>query len=268
MKSILNKLFIISLLFISIMNINAQVTTPTAPTASAGELDAETLKKANDPMAHTKAFNVHNYIVPGIYSAPDNFENQLLLRYAQPIWKLLLRATLPVITASSPTEAPKTGLGDFNLFAIYSIDKGGNKFGIGPLITAPTGTNDLGQKKWQAGAALLAFLAKNHIFQTGSLLQWQMSFAGDKDAADVNLLTAQLFGMWQIGGGFYLRSTGIWSFDLTNGHYNIPLGLGLGKVLKVEGVVFNIFAEPQFSIAAHGAGQSRFQTFVGFNTQF
>ncbi len=234
----------------------------------AGGLDEETLKKANDPMAHTKAFNVHDYIISDIYGMPDVGQNQLLFRYAQPVGRFLLRGTLPVITSSAPSVSPSSGLGDFNLFAIYSVDKGGNKFGIGPLITAPTGTNGFSQEKWQAGVALLAFLAKNHVFQSGALLQWQTSFAGEKDARDIDVLTTQLFGMWQLGGGTYLRSTGIWTFDLENGNYNIPLGLGIGKVVKVDKVVFNIFAEPQFAVLSKGIGQSRFQTFVGFNTQF
>lgn len=234
-----------------------------------GELDAETLKKANDPMAHTKAFNVHNYIVSNIYGAPDAGANQLLFRYAQPLGKFLLRATLPVVTSIAPTAEPQSGLGDLNLFAIYSMNFDGNKLGIGPLITAPTASGDrFGQGKWQVGAAALAFFARNHIFQAGTLLQWQVDFAGDKDRAHVNLLTAQLFGMWQLGGGTYLRSTGIWSFDLEGKNYNIPLGLGIGKVIVIKKAVFNIFAEPQFSVYAKGSNQTRFQTFIGFNTQF
>ncbi len=234
-----------------------------------GGLDAEALKKANDPMADTKAFNVHNYIISSIYGAPDAGINQLLFRYAQPIGKILLRGTLPVVTVASPDVSPESGLGDFNMFAVYSVDKGGNKFGIGPLVVAPTATGDqFGQGKWQVGVAVLAFLAKSHIFQGGTLLQWQTSIAGDSDRTDVSLLTAQLFGMWQLGGGTYLRSTGIWSFDLEGSNFNIPIGLGVGKVLKVGSVVFNIFAEPQFSVLAKGTGQTKFQTFVGFNTQF
>lgn len=232
------------------------------------ELDEETLKKANDPMAHTKAFNVHNYIVSNVYGMPDVGQNQLLFRYAQPLGKILLRGTLPVVTSSAPDVSPESGLGDFNLFAIYSVDNAGNKFGVGPLITMPTGTNGFSQDKWQAGLAALAFFARNHVFQSGTLLQWEASFAGKDEAKDINLLTAQLFGMWQLGGGTYLRSTGIWSFDLEDGTYNVPLGLGIGKVIKVNKVVFNIFAEPQFSVLAKGEGQPRFQTFVGFNTQF
>ncbi len=264
MKSIQIKGILWILLFtIGNLSLQAQEQTPQ------GGLDAETLKKANDPMAHTKAFNVHDYVITNIYGAPDIGANQLLFRYAQPIGKFLLRGTLPILTSTTPGINPESGLGDFNLFAIYSEEFGGNKFGIGPLITMPTGTNNFSQDKWQAGVAALAFFAKNHIFQAGTLLQWQTDFAETSDnAKDVNLLTAQLFGMWQLGGGTYLRSTGIWSFDLEGNNYNIPIGLGVGKVIKVNNVVFNIFAEPQFSVYAKGEGQTRFQVFAGFNTQF
>ncbi len=238
--------------------------------AAQGGLDAETLKKANDPMAHTKAFNVHNYVVSSLYGLPDATANTLMLRYAQPIGPFLLRGTMPFSVQNMPGDSPTTGFGDFNLFAIYALELApGNKIGVGPLLTAPTGSHNLGQGKWQAGLSALAFFAQSHVVQMGTLLQWQASFAGDKDRADVNALTAQMFFMWQVGGGTYLRSTGIWSFDLTGtGNYNVPIGLGIGKVVKAGGVVFNIFAEPQFSVLAHGAGQPRFQTFVGFNTQF
>lgn len=241
------------------LNLNAQ--------DNRASLDAETLKKANNPMAHVKAFNVQNYIVSSLYGT-DATANQLMLRYAQPVGKFLLRGTMPFVVSSMPDTDPVTGFGDFNMFGIYSVTKNGNQFGVGPTVTAPTGTHNLGQGKWQAGLSALAFMASDPVMQYGALLQWQASFAGDEDRADVSLLTSQVFFMWQVGGGLYLRSTGIWTFDLTNGHYAVPIGLGLGKVVKVNKVVFNIFAEPQFSVLAQGTGQSKFQTFIGFNTQF
>lgn len=234
------------------------------------QLDEETLKKANNPMAKTKAFNVHNYIVSDIYGS-DVQQNQFILRYAQPVGKFLVRASLPFVTVSQPELPPTFGVGDFNVFAIYSLPSPtGNQFGIGPAISAPTATSDAtGTGKWQAGISALAFFAKSHQLQIGALLQWQSSFAGDEDRADISMLTSQVFFIWQIGAGYYLRSTGVWSFNLEDeGNYNVPIGLGVGKVIKVGKVVFNIFAEPQFTVMAEGYGQPRFQTFVGFNTQF
>ena len=252
------------LLFAITYKVNAQVS-PAKPNAA----DEEALKKANNPLADIKSFNVQNYIISSIYGAPDAYLNQFLLRYSQPVGKLLLRATMPFVVSSAANQSPLTGLGDFNMFAIYSLPgSNGNQFGIGPTLTVPTGTNNLGQGKWQAGISALAFFAKSHVIQTGSLLQFQGSFAGDENREKVSLLTAQMFFIWQAGGGTYLRSTGVWSFDLHHGYYNVPIGLGIGKVIKAGGTVFNIFAEPQFSVLADGAGQAKFQTFIGFNTQF
>src|SRR5262245_5320767 len=186
------------------------------------QVSDEELKRANDPMANIKAFNIQNYIVSKLYGSEGQV-NQLLLRYSQPIGNLLLRGTMPLITSSAGQGVgPTTGFGDFNLFAIYSFPSTvGNKFGIGPNITAPTGTHDLGSGKWQAGLSALAFLAKSHIIQWGSLLQWQASFAGDDSKPDISMLTSQIFFIWQIGAGFCLRSTGVWSFNLENGDYNV-----------------------------------------------
>jgi hypothetical protein len=77
-------------------------------------LDNETLKRANDPMAKTKAFNLQNYIVSKIYGT-NTQQNQLLLRYSQPVKNVLIRATLPFITVSTPEKSPTFGMGDFNL---------------------------------------------------------------------------------------------------------------------------------------------------------
>ncbi len=248
--------------------------------AQQGGLDAETLKQANNPMAHIKTFNVHDYYVTSIYGMPDGVtQNQAMLRYAQPLGRFIIRATMPFVTASNPAmtaddgslipSRTESGLGDFNMFVIYDMFKrNGIQIGLGPQVVLPSGTNGMSANKWQAGLSGLFFNSKNEHVQYGGLLQWQASFAGDEDYADVSLLTSQLFFMWQLGGGTYLRSTGVWSFDLHNDTGNIPIGLGIGKVLKVGGAVFNIFAEPQFSVWTYGRQQPRFQTFVGFNTQF
>src|SRR5215510_14438409 len=107
------------------------------------QVSDEELKRANDPMANIKAFNIQNYIVSKLYGTEGHI-NQLHLRYSKPIGKLLLRGTMPLIASSAGQGVgPTTGFGDFNLFAIYSFPSpAGNKFGIGPNITAPTGSHN------------------------------------------------------------------------------------------------------------------------------
>jgi hypothetical protein len=71
-----------------------------------------------------------------------------------------------------------------------------------------------------------------------------------------------------MGSGYYLRSSGIWAFNLEAGDFAVPVGLGVGKVLKVGSTVLNAFVEPQYSIVDDGPNQPQFQVFMGFNMQF
>jgi hypothetical protein len=71
----------------------------------------------------------------------------------------------------------------------------------------------------------------------------------------------------QLGDGYYLRSTAIPTFNLESGDYAVPFGLGAGKVVRVDKVVFNAFIEPQFTFLHDGIGQPALQIFSGINLQ-
>lgn len=255
------------LLFACVLSVNVS-----AQENHHGGLTAEELKQANNPLASIKTLNIHNYVIPRLYASQGLTINNLNLRYAQPIGRVFLRASMPFVTSTRVGAGPVTGFGDFTLFGMYTFPhiSEGAILGIGPMVVMPSGSHGFGQGKWQAGISAVAFFSKSPVVQFGTLLQWQTSFAnqGDGHHPNVNLLTPQLFVMWQVGGGTYLRSTGIWSFNLKNGDYNVPLGLGIGKVVKSGRLLFNIFAEPQFSVLAKGVGQPKAQIFVGINTQF
>jgi len=47
----------------------------------------------------------------------------------------------------------------------------------------------------------------------------------------------------------------------------MPLGLGMGKVVKTGNTVFNLFIEPQYTMLHKGV-QPQFQVFTGINLQF
>lgn len=231
--------------------------------------------QANNPLANMTAFNLQNYYI-GELTESDNDANQFWLRYAQPFslfdsnW--LMRASLPINTFPTPPSGEtKTGLGDLNLFAAYLIDVGNPaiSFGIGPQLTIPTSTNeDLGSEKWSAGLVNVLFNASSPKFQYGYLLSWQHSFAGEGSRSNVNVGALQPFAMYQLGKGYYLRAAPIWVYNFENGNYNIPLGLGIGKVIISGKTVFNFFVEPQYSVADRGAGQPKWQIFFALNMQF
>lgn len=231
--------------------------------------------QANNPLANMTAFNLQNYYI-GRVTETDEDANQFWFRFATP-FKLgdanwLMRASLPVNSFPTPPHGDtETGLGDFNVFAAYLIDTGNPalSFGIGPQLTAPTATKDeLGSEKWSAGFANVLFDASSAKFQYGYLLTWQASFAGNDDRADVNIGALQPFLFYQLGGGTYLRSAPIWAYNFENDSYSVPIGLGIGQVIPRGKTVFNVFIEPQISVADHGPGQPEWQIFAGFNMQF
>lgn len=172
--------------------------------------------------------------------------NSMWFRYAQPVGRVLLRASLPVNTLPMSDGKYESGLGDFNMLAAYLFTKptSANQMGIGPIITAPTATSRaLGSGKWQAGVVLAGYFAGSNTLQLGFLGTWQHSFAGDDDRADAQMMTLQSFLMWQLGKGLYMRSSGIATLDLVNDNYTVPVGLGIGKILKMNKTVFNLHSD-------------------------
>lgn len=231
--------------------------------------------QANNPLANMTAFNLQDYYI-GEVTDFDNDANQFWFRFATPFsigstdW--LLRASLPVNTfPTPPSGATTTGIGDINLFAAYLFDTGNPSvsFGVGPQLTAPSATEDeVGSEKWSVGLVNVLFDGTSTKFQYGYLLSWQGSFAGEDEREDVNVAAFQPFAFYQLGGGTYLRAAPIWVYNLENDDYSVPLGVGIGQVIKRGKTVYNIFVEPQFSVADEGAGQPEWQIFLGLNMQF
>lgn len=237
----------------------------------------EEIKKANNPLADAKALNFQNYYVPTIYESADLRANTFLFRYSQPFLrgKLLTRFTLPVVTSPAGVGADgvkyNSGLGDLNFFATYTFSKPAAKWliGAGPQVAIPTATNNgTGAGKWQLGGALVLFNASSPVLQWGGLITYQHSIAGQADREETSQLQLQPFLLFQVGAGAYLRSTALWNFNIQTDAYNVPLGVGVGKVVKAGKTVFNIFLEPQFTVMHYGAGQPALQLFGGINSQF
>lgn len=242
--------------------------------ASALPAAAQDAAQANNPLANTTALNFQNQYY-GSLTGIDEDANQFYLRYAQPFkafggnW--LARFTLPVNTVPELGGGDLTGVGDLNVFAAYLFDTGDPaiSFGVGPQVTAPTATDDaLGSGKWSLGLANVLFNARSKKFQWGYLLTWQKSVDGDDDREDVNMGAFQPFGFYQLGEGWYLRSASVWTYNFENDNYAIPLSLGLGKVIKTDRAVVNIFAEPQKYVWTRGDGQPEWGVFAGVNFQF
>ena len=258
----------LGLIFVSLMFAAAPVIAQDKPAVSDEA-------RANNPLANMKAFNLQNYYI-GELTETEEDANQFWFRFASPFsifggdW--LLRASLPLNSFPTPPNgSTETGIGDFNVLATYLFDTGnpGLSVGLGPQLTMPTATeDDLGTEQWSAGLAHILFDAGSPKYQYGYLLTWEASFAGEDDRADVNRGAFQPFIFYQLGKGLYLRSSSIWVYDFETDGYTVPLGLGIGKVIPRGKTVFNLFVEPQFSVADDGPGWPDWQIFVGLNMQF
>lgn len=238
----------------------------TAAEGSQQSAEDKALANANNPLANMVAFNIQNYYYAELYGT-DETSDTAWLRYAQPFGRWLMRASLPISTVPTGSD-PVSGLGDFNVFMAYlmSDPSSPTQFGVGPLLAAPTATNDaLGADAWQLGAAAVYFNASSRAYQWGGLVTYQTDISGDDD---VSVAVVQPFFMLQLGKGLYTGTAPLWIFDLENSTYNVPIGLRLGKVIKSGHTVFNVFVEPQFTILHDGVGQPELQILTALNLQF
>lgn len=248
-----------------------------AAVAVADGAPAQDSLQANNPIAASVSYNLQNEYI-GNLSGIDEDANVLNFRSVIPLsqdW--IARITVPLVTlpqveAVDPLSFEhETGLGDTNIFAIRLLDAGSPtvSFGIGPSITVPTATQDgLGSDTWNAGVANVLFNFTNPRFQWGYLAVWETDVAkNDGDAADINRAVFQPFGIYQLGQGWYLRSTGVWNYDFETDSYSIPIGAGFGRVIPLERTVINAFFEPQYSVASNGDGQREWGIFFGINFQ-
>ncbi len=232
---------------------------------------APSTSEANNPLAKFQAFNVHNYYVPALSELDGQNANTFWMRYAQPFGKWLFRASLPVSRVPTADSKTMSGLGDANAFAAYLFDTGNPavSVGVGPQITLPTGSEtETGTGRWLGGFAATFFDARSKAAQWGGLVTWQKDFAGDDARGHANVLALQPFYFFQLGGGLYVRGSAVAVFDIENDKYNVPVGLGIGKVVPSRKAVFNLFVEPQYTILSRGAGQPELQIYIGVNTQF
>ena len=255
-----------------VLSMGSAVVALAQESSSISEVEAvEDAAQANNPLADIRAFNIQNYYIPEISGPVESTANNFVLRYAQPFGSWLMRASLPFLRVPTGTTTTESGVGDLDVFFAYLFDTGnpGRSFGVGPQLVFDTASEDAtGSGKTQAGVAAVYFDATSPAFQWGGLLTYRTDIAGDSSRPDTSVLAAQPFYFFQLGNGNYIRGAPIWVFDLENDTYHVPFGLGFGRVVPTEKIVFNFFVEPQFTILSEGDGQPEFQLFMAINMQF
>jgi hypothetical protein len=239
--------------------------------SAAGGISAEQMAKANNPLADMNALNFQNSWVPAIRGVPDDYINTMNVRPVMVAGRQIIRATIPLTTAPLGGGPYASGLGDINIFDAIKLTGDGSKtdIAVGPLLVVPSATDDaLGQGKWQAGGAVVAIHPLSGGSLLGALVTYQTDFAGNEDRSGTSILASQPLVTLSMGGGYYVRSTATWVFDLENDRALMPLGIGMGRVFKGLGGIVNAFVEPQFTVYSKGDSQPAFQLFMGLNLQW
>jgi len=129
---------------------------PHAATAAGEGTESQSLEQAaSDPTASLMSVSVQDIYAGSYHQLDDESGNTLLLRSSVPFTtgslEHIARATLPIVTNSPSGES---GLSDLVLFDLIVFDEPWGRWGIGPVMLAPTATDDaIGADKWSIGTS-------------------------------------------------------------------------------------------------------------------
>ena len=214
-------------------------------TIEPGENEMEELAKASqNPVAAMISLPLKNRFSFGAGSE-DAFTYELEMQPVYPVnlgkLNLINRFILPIAyqEARYPGESNETGLRDLIYQAFFSPAEAGDIiWGLGPAMIIPTHTDDsLGNDKWAAGPAAVALTIRGP-WVMGFLGQHFWDFAGDSDAANVNVSSLQYFINYNTPD-YYLNTSPTMSYNWdadSDEAWTVPIGGGIGKIFRFGGM--------------------------------
>jgi hypothetical protein len=239
------------------------VRTTQGDAASASELNRKLSNPVSSIWSISNQFNNFE-LNNGQWSNNWNFQPVLPVALTKD-WNLITRPVMPfyniVPHETAPNEfARDAGLGDLTLLELLSPAKSGNwVLGAGPTAIFPTATSRFtGQGKWQLGpSVVVGYLTKQYFI--GVFPQQWWSVGGEHFRADTNQMNLQPIATlffsdgWSFGySGNILANWTAPSADV----WTVPIGLGLGKVVKFGRLPVKIQLAVQYMpVHPHISGQ-------------
>ena len=182
--------------------------------------------------------------------------------FARPVLTLIDGPTSGTVTGGTPSQPIGRGddrdieLGDMILpVGIGVVRQTGWSWGGGATFIFPTSENDLlGSHQYQVGPTALALWA-NETLTIGTHIQHWWGFADDNSglasSENKNHTDIQYFIIKQLPNAWQLRSsphiTMDWNKDSDNA-LTLPIGIGVGKMIKLGPMPVMLMAEYQYSI--------------------
>jgi len=227
---------------------------------------------ANNPVEPRLTLQYWNYYAPSLNHLNGDAENgeaRVLIPFQIAGVQQIMHIVPPLVTHPTTTNGPRTGLGDTQLynFTLGKFDLGLPQkvtFGLGPLVAIPTSTStNFGTNKLQAGGSGI-ILAPQSWGLLGVLGTYQQTLSG----VSSHVTVAQPLIFFNLPHGYYLRSSAPMTFDTGSHTSAVPVGLGLGKVIQLDGgYTLNAYAEVQPSLYRAGVGAPNYQVFTGISLQ-
>jgi hypothetical protein len=217
----------------------AAVTESSDGEESASELNRKLTNPVSSIWSISNQFN--NYeLNNGQWSNNWNFQPVLPVSLTKD-WNLITRPVMPFYNIVPHETAPHefnraAGLGDLTLLELLSPANSGNwVLGTGPTAIFPTATSHFtGQGKWQLGPSMVVgYLTKE--FFIGVFPQQWWSIGGEHGRPDTNQMNLQPIATLFFGEGWSLGYSGNILADWNAPSpdvWTVPVGLGLGKVVK------------------------------------
>ncbi len=216
------------------------VTESSAAEPSASELNRQLTNPVSSIWWISNQFNNFE-LNNGHWNNNWNFQPVLPLSLTND-WNLITRPVMPFYNIVPHETAPgqferAAGLGDLVLLELLSPAHSGNwVLGAGPTFIFPTATSEFtGQGKWQAGpSVVVGYLTKE--FFLGVFPQQWWSIGGEHGRPDTNQMNLQPIATLFFGEGWSIGYSGNILADWTapsEDVWTVPVGLGLGKVVKL-----------------------------------
>ncbi len=171
-------------------------------------------------------------------------------------WKLITRPTLPILFDQSvPTGFDQFthlgGLGDLQLPTMIGPPTGKLVFALGPDWLFPTATRaEFGRQQWGVGpAGVFGYVTKE--FTAVVLPQYYFGIGGWGDKPNANYMNMLYAFIYHLSSGWDIGTNPTINYDHTassGNRWNVPVGLFIGKMVKIGKVPVKIQLGIEYSI--------------------
>lgn len=182
-------------------------------------------------------FNTGGGLPPGRAFSNVNFQPVFPMK-AGTRWTVIARTIVPYLSIPvGPVTGRQTGNGDILQQFFLTPQKPGKLiWGVGPIFSFPTATNDLARTGSWAVGPVTVWLIMPGQWTIGSLLYNLWTFSDADNGIEVNQLAFQPIVNYNLADGWTFSYTPIWTanWDASGDEtWTIPLGLGVSKVTAI-----------------------------------